>query len=224
VASSSDSTAPPPAAQAGADTTQGAAAVDTTRSCLAITLKMALKSMRFLATDPRIVFFVRLEDGAPGGDAYLQTRIYDSMLAKGADAYLLDTPPGTYAAVGAYYTVSAESTSVFIADGGQRLVYFERKLVEGSTIKVAPGAVAYMGRYQVDEEDWPKNADSTQIFYRREIAPRMVHSRQPGGLFELHIHERGTFHRVDTSAENRERFVRRARKHLAKTSWAARLE
>ena len=107
------------------------------------------------------VYFARV-DGAQG--LFAQDKLVLSNDSAGTWVYLLDVPPGRYAAV----------ASVFSRDRRDYVTVFSKELIEATLVTVAPGAMAFMGEHLVDAASSAKDADAAQRRYLDLIAPSAV--------------------------------------------------
>ncbi len=114
----------------------------------------------FTRTSQR-VYFVRV-DGERG--LFAQDQFILSNYSADGWVYLLDAPPGRYAAV----------ASVSSKQGRDDVIVFSKQLIEATVVTVSPGAMAFMGEYLVDTSYSVERADTAQRHYLKVIRPSAI--------------------------------------------------
>ena len=107
------------------------------------------------------VYFVRV-DGEKG--LFAQDQFILSNYSAEGWVYLLDAPPGRYAAV----------ASVSSKQGRDDVIVFSKQLIEATVVTVSPGAMAFMGEYLVDTSYSVEHADTAQRHYLKVIRPSAI--------------------------------------------------
>ncbi len=157
------------------------------------------------------VKFVRLE----GNDRsqYISTQPIASNYNKDGYIYLLNAPPGRYAAV-------AASDIQSHAEGNQRFsTYFSRDLVKATEVTVEPGRIVFMGEFIVDTSTSFEDADDVQSHYLRLISPGVEGRSTFWGSMMGDNHYTGTLHEVNQDEEARDRFLATTRENLGEVGW-----
>jgi len=111
---------------------------------------------------PETAYFVKLRDR---NDVFAFPAVQASYV-KGYNVYLLNVEPGFYAVVAASY-------SQFLPGGRiDRIAYFPENLIRKTIAEVKPGAISYMGTYEVDMAFMAgfRGADRAQQHYHRQIS------------------------------------------------------
>src|SRR5574341_654760 len=106
------------------------------------------------------VYFARM-DGARG--LFSQDTPVLSNDSAGIWVYLLDVPPGRYAAVASVYSRDQ--------DKRKYITVFSKELIEATLVTVSPGAMAFMGEHLVDASSNVREAEAVQRHYWDFIAP-----------------------------------------------------
>ena len=147
-------------------------ATDDRSSAIAITVDVDVYSNPMAGTAnlaPETVFFVRLPGDLKGEILYsnFKTESWLSPLKSGGtDSFLMNIPPGTYAAVAVSGISSGNSP--FSAGGNAQSVFFPEDAFKASIVTVNPGAIVYMGRFNLNRVAFwngMKEADKCQTFY-----------------------------------------------------------
>jgi len=107
------------------------------------------------------VYFTRV-DGEQG--LFAQDHVILSNYSADGWVYLLDAPPGRYAAV----------ASVSSKQGKDYVTVFSKQLIEATVVTVSPGAMAFMGEYLVDTSYSVEHADTAQRHYLKVIRPSAI--------------------------------------------------
>jgi hypothetical protein len=119
---------------------------------------------------PNVVYFINAEQGE---DVYTQGNFIRSNYAKGGQVYLLNLKPGHYAAVGCYKRIIGASPddSGICSEGITNTTFFPKELIKLTEVTVAPGTIAFMGKYVIDTSTGLKDADDAQLHYAQLIWP-----------------------------------------------------
>ncbi len=172
------------------------------------------------------VMFVRLE----GNDRsqYISTQPIASNYIKGGYIYLLNAPPGRYAAVATYLSKMSAPTAptggggvtVTVSSGDtDYTTYFSRDLVKATEVTVEPGKIVFMGEVNVDTSTSFEDADDIQSHYFRLISPGVEDRNKFLGLMSGDYHYTGTLHEVNQDDEAREKFLATTRENLGEAGW-----
>jgi hypothetical protein len=159
------------------------------------------------------VMFVRLE----GNDRwqYISTHPITSNYNKDGYVYLLNAPPGRYAAVA---TLELQSQG----GGVQRFsTYFSRDLVKATEVILEPGRIVFMGEFVVDTSTSFKDADDVQSHYLKLISPDVEGRSTFWGSMMGDNHFTGTLHEVNKNEEAHEKFLATTRENLGEVGWLA---
>ncbi|MHC4136860.1 MAG: hypothetical protein ACYTDU_14655 [Planctomycetota bacterium] len=152
---------------------------------------------------PRVVYFVRLE---AKGDPSFAAEVFKSNHYTGGIAYLVNVPPGYWAAV-----ASTEER-----DGRERTTYFPAEMIKDSLTKADAGAVVLLGSFEVQQVRVGTTADPAQEHYRPLVEP----DRSKANLFTKIFAQSRYFNgRAYTSLSDRAQREERARSHLAESGW-----
>jgi hypothetical protein len=155
------------------------------------------------------VMFVRLE----GNDRsqYISSQPIASNYNKDGYIYLLNAPPGRYAAV---------STFRYQATGDHGFTtYFSRDLVKATEVIVEPGRIVFMGEFIVDTSTSFEDADDIQLHYRKWTSPGAEDRSTFVGSMMGDNHYTATLHEVNQDEEARERFLVTTRENLGEVGW-----
>ena len=161
------------------------------------------------------VMFVRLESN--DSSQYISTQPIRSNYNKDGYIYLLNAPPGRYAAVATFRSQASAP-----AGGGgftYFTTYFSRDLVKATEVTVEPGRIVFMGEVIVDTSTSFKDADDVQSHYFRLISPGVEDRNKFLGLLSSDHHYTGTLHKVNQDEEVRERFLATTKKNLGEAGW-----
>lgn len=174
--------------------------------------------------EPQVVFFVKLD----GDRGIRQLSIMRSNYAKDGRIYLLNVPPGDYAAVASFYAKNpipaapaqpGLSVSVSIGRTGYT-TYFPEELVEQTRVSVGKGQFVFAGSYVVSTSVGLTEADPIQLHYAEVIAPGIPKSGV-GHMFSGDYHYRGSIHESKRDDDAKSEFLMKAREDLAKGGWSA---
>ena len=177
------------------------------------------------------VMFIRLE----GNDSsqYISTQPIASNYNKDGYIYLLNAPPGRYAAVATFRSQASAPTAPASGSGVTVTVnpgdtdystYFSRDLVKATEVAVEPGRIVFMGEFIVDTSTSFEDADDLQLHYFRLISPGVEDRSKFFGLFSGDYHYTGTLHKMNQDEEARERFLVKTRKNLGEAGWLAEVD
>jgi hypothetical protein len=161
------------------------------------------------------VYFVKAEENE---DLYSQENFIESTYAKGGQVYLLNAEPGRYAAVACYKKKV----------GGMRkdeyTIFFPKELIKLTEVTVAPGMVAFMGKYVVDSSTSFKYADPCEFHYLQVIAPAAVTGIKGSVAMSLltghgEYYYKGSLHEEHCDKDTEIRFVNNALNHFKGSDW-----
>jgi hypothetical protein len=177
--------------------------------------------------------FVRLE----GNDRsqYISTQPIASNYNKDGYIYLLNAPPGRYAAVATYRSQAGAPSAPTGTDGGGVTVtfnpgdtdyttYFSRDLVTATEVTVEPGRIVFMGEFIVDMSTSFKDTDDVQRHYFRLISPGVEDRNEFLGLMSGDYHYTGTLHELTQDEDAHKRFLTATRKNLGEAGWMIAVE
>jgi len=186
--------------------------------------------IKLFSTKVDSVMFVRLE----GNDRsqYISTQPIASNYNKDGYIYLLNAPPGRYAAVATFKSqASASAPSAPTGGGGVTVTfnpgdtdyttYFSRDLVTATEVTVEPGRIVFMGEFIVDTSTSFKDTDDVQRHYFRLFSPGVEDRNEFLGLMSGDYHYTGTLHEVNQDDEARQKFVATTRENLGEAGWLA---
>lgn len=152
---------------------------------------------------PRVVYFVRLEGE---GDPSFAPEVLKSNHYADGIAYLVNVPPGYYAAV-----ASTEDR-----DGRERTTYFPAKMIKESLTKAGPGTVVLLGSFEVDQVRIGSTADAAQKHYRPLVEPDRSKANVITKLFAQNRYFNGRAYKARSDRADRAAQMRR---HLADSGW-----
>ena len=164
---------------------------------------------------PEAVYFVKVSGRDNVLSPYPAIR---SNYVKGSNAYLLNAEPGLYAAVAASYSdviapVALPSTGGVTVTGGGvigRVLYFPEDLIRKTIADVKPGAISYLGTYEINVP-WSvgfRDADRAQQHYRSQF--------QTGYVSTLQATEK----KSARDATSEKDFFQRARDDFSESDWS----
>ena len=180
---------------------------------------------RVLTVKPDRVYFVQLYED--NDTSFIQHAIIPSNFAKGGYFYLLNVPPGRYAAVATFRSQSrllnnpsASSSNLTISIPTEDRTYFSKEIVKLTEVTVKAGTIAFMGEFIVDQSYGLGDADEVQLHYNRLLVPEHERIgsfwRFIAGLYDYE----GSLHRACQNEKAYEQFLEKARDHLAETAWS----
>ena len=158
---------------------------------------------------PQQIYLIKLNEGE---DLYTQGNFIRSNYFKGGQAYFLNLKPGRYAAVGSHTNVRAPFGRTW-----EYKAFFPKELIKLTEVTVAPGTLAFMGKYVVKQSMSFEDADEVQLHYLHLIAPgaltgwsRILTTKQSyrGLLLEEHCDKQDE---ID--------FLTNAQKHFKDSAW-----
>lgn len=152
---------------------------------------------------PRVVYFVRLEEE---GDPSCAPEVFKSNHYAGGVAYLVNAPPGYYAAV-----ASTEER-----DGRERTTYFPLTMIKESLTKAEAGAVVLLGSFEVDQVRIGGTADAAQTHYRPLVEPDRSKANMFTKIFAQSRYFNGRAYRALRDRADR---TDQAHRHLADSGW-----
>jgi len=169
------------------------------------------------------VYFVRIEEG----DAMSQQHVIPSNYWTDHYAYLVDAPPGLYAAVLAARHNPNFGSGVGTPDDGLAGLYeyFSEDLIRKTIVEVGPSTIAFMGEFVVADSAsgylTHADADAAQKHYQRLLGLHLMDAIDPttalllGRIGQYATSER----RSDKSANARERFLTETKNVLSGSGW-----
>lgn len=161
------------------------------------------------SNSPNQVYFAKVD--LDGG--ILQQFVIRSDYVKGGRAYLLNAPPGTYAAVAAFFSRGRKSSTT----------YFSQDLAEQTKVTIGLNDFVFMGSYVVDESIGLAGADAVQMHYQNIIAPGAITVGFLHLIDGVH-HYRGTLIERKNDEQTRNEFIRKAKEDLAGSGWETRIK
>jgi hypothetical protein len=180
----------------------------------ALVIDLTLKApIGIVSNKPDQIYFARID----GEEGLLQQQIIRSNYVKDGRAYLLNARPGTYVAVGAFFSQYIQPSSATYR------TYFSRELVEHTKVTVREGEFAFMGSYIVDESFGLDGADEVQNHYKNVIAPGAPTSVFITS-FTRDYHYRGILRERKADDKTRNEFLQKAKGDLAGSGWVARIK
>ncbi len=182
---------------------------------------------------PDRVFFMRLdeedESGFTGGE------LLPSNYAKDGYVYLLNAEPGRYVAVASTRAQSAPpggSAMHPVASSGHTTVsagvsigptdytvYFPEDLIRLSDVSVESGMIAYMGTFRINTSVGLGDADETQRYFYRMLAPGHEGKSIVGHIFSGDYQYHGSLREALQGENEQAKFRKRARKTLPAVGW-----
>ncbi len=172
-----------------------------------ITLKPPLGDVR---SKPDLVYFAKID----GEGGIIQPQFIRSNFVKDGRAYLLNAAPGTYVAVGAYFSPPMLVTRM------DSFTLFSKQIVERSETTVREGELSFMGAFEVDQVPWLDQADEVQTHYLGLLVPK-----DSRGLVAAYLSStttyRGSPGKIKDEQIARNAFYQHARKDVAGSDWVA---
>jgi hypothetical protein len=152
---------------------------------------------------PKTVYFVRLEED---GDPTFAPEVLRSNHYSDGLAYLVNAPPGYYAAV-----ASTEER-----DGRERTTYFPAAMIQESLTRADAGQVVLLGSFELQQGKIGTTADKAQKHFRPLVEP----DRTKANLFtKVFAQNRYFIGREYKGLSDRARREQQARGHLAESGW-----
>ncbi len=152
---------------------------------------------------PKTVYFVRLE---ADGDPSFAPEVFKSNHYSDGIAYLVNAPPGYYAAV-----ASTEER-----DGRERTTYFPATMIKESLTQATPGAAVLLGSFEVQQVRIGASADAAQKHYRPLVEPDRSKANVITKLFAQNRYFNGRAYKARNDRAERAEQMRR---HLADSGW-----
>jgi len=152
---------------------------------------------------PKIIYFVRLE---AEGDPSFAPEVFKSNHYTDGLAYLVNVPPGYYAAV----------ASTEHRDGRERTTYFPVAMIKESLTKVDAGQVVLLGSFEVQQGKIGTTADAAQKHFRPLVEPDRTKQNVISKIFAQNRYFIGREYRA---TDDRTRREEQARSHLAESGW-----
>ena len=149
--------------------------LDTEMGGIAICVKTRVP-IKIFTVKPDRVYFARLyEDNE---SSFIRHTVIPSNFARGGYFYLLNVPPGRYAAVATFRSQSRllnssspSSSNLTISIPIEDRTYFSKEIVKLTEVTVKAGAIAFMGEFIVDQSHGLGDADEVQLHYHRLLVP-----------------------------------------------------
>ena len=117
----------------------------------------------FASDRPHTLFFVKVGED---GDLLGQPTVITSNYSNGVFLYALNLEPGRYAAVAGQYTNTFELDNETVIT--ERIVFFEKKLIQNSAVDVRPGRIAFMGDFDIQNHTtYYEDSDAAQDHYMK---------------------------------------------------------
>jgi hypothetical protein len=183
------------------------------------------------------VYFARLPDDGAAGEL-LCDDIYQTNFIRGEYHYLLNIPPGRYAAIGSYRLVESPTTTFGFGVGGGSggsggAVYvgktyssrddfttlYAEALVRETEVVVDAGTIAFMGDYNVLAEPGMRAADAVQTHYFFQLHPGENHATMSLPPFD-ELALRGSGSNLALTEEILEAARAEVARHCDGTGWA----
>ncbi|MCH7479609.1 MAG: hypothetical protein IIA14_16100 [SAR324 cluster bacterium] len=178
-------------------------------------------ALRFQGVAERIddVYFVRLggTDRVRGHFPRLR-----SNFRQGNRFYLLNVPPGRYAAVAASKMDpgTVVCARIGVSPNTFFTAYFHEPMIRKTIVEVKPGKFAFMGTYSVRKEFDFYAGDETQALYRSLIEPTLDPNQPDGAVPDLNSFSYGAFLlTADREARTEAIFLNAALEDLEKSGW-----
>jgi len=153
---------------------------------------------------PSIVFFVRTEND---GDI-AQTQVIASNFARKGRLYLLNAPPGKYAAVASFRSDRYAGY----------LTVFSKELIDSTRVEAVPGKLVFMGSYSLSESVRMGSAEPIQKHYAELLAPGTSGSVIKQFLVGYHPY-RGTMQKGRRDEAAQTEFLTESREDFAGSGW-----
>lgn len=179
------------------------------------------------------VLFVQLDER--GDSSLTRTNLIPSNYSRDGYFYLLNAPPGRYAAVAAFHSKERETVKLgetFSLGKGVTVwvgteivrydyftIYLPERLIRLTEVAVQPRRIAFMGEYVVETSVGLEGADDVQSHYFRLLHPGEGRGTV-GQLLLGNYNYRGVLHEARQDVQAGERFSRRAAAHLSGVGWA----
>lgn len=176
-------------------------AVDANRGGIGTLMSFNEAALSFMSDRPHTIFFVKAGED---GDLFSQPTLITSNYSNGVFLYALNLEPGRYAAVAGQYTNMLELDEETIAT--ERIVFFEKDLIQNSVVDVEPGRIAFMGDIKVQNHTiYYEDPDAAQEHYMKLLTKE---DQLLGSLVKKINDKRRT-----------KWFLKFASRHLKKSGW-----
>ena len=201
------------------------------RSIVAISVKTRPPIGIGKETNPG-VYFVRLD----GESGLTSETIFSSNYTLGDYVFLVNAPPGRYAAVAAQTVATVETTTntttvhqdrnvtVTVGVGFQTAVgkatYFPEQVIRQTIVEVPAGATVFMGDFVLGTSVGLGGADPTQHYYRQLIQPNQSSGIEFESIFSVSAIYRGSPDEADQGAEAVSRFLAESKDLLTAGGWS----
>jgi hypothetical protein len=156
------------------------------------------------------VYLIKLNEGE---GLYTQGNFIRSNYVKGGQAYFLNLKPGRYAAVGSHTTFYAP----WIKRTYEYKAFFPKELIKLTEVTVAPGTLAFMGKYVVKQSLSFEDADEAQLHYLHLIAPGALTGWSR--IFTTKQSYRGLLLEEHRDKQDEIEFLTNAQKHFKDSAW-----
>jgi hypothetical protein len=153
---------------------------------------------------PSIVFFVRTEND----DDLAQSQVIRSNFARSGRLYLLNAPPGKYAAVASFRSDQYAGY----------LTVFSEELIDSTRVEVVPGKLAFMGSYSLGESVRMGSAEPIQKHYAELLAPDISGNVIKQFLIGYHPY-RGTMRKGRRDEAAQAEFLTESMEDFAGSGW-----
>ena len=176
---------------------------------------------------PDAVYFIRL-DGTERVRGHFP--LLRSNFRQANQYYLLNAPPGRYAAVAASRMVGVPTTQVnYMGPYGPSqffTTYFPEPMIRQTIVEVKAGGVAFMGNYSVRKDVDFYAGDETQAHYRWLVEPLLKDPYFPLAVTRdvNSFSHRGTMLSADQGPRAEAGFLSAAVKHLGNSGWEGLLQ
>lgn len=178
---------------------------------------------------PNVVTFVKLDDTNMN---FITDRVIPSNYTSGNRYYLVNAPPGRYAAVAALSVAkshqakpTAKPVAVTLAMEMRNATYFSKDLIQLTEVSVKPGAIVFMGDYVVKQDLGMEAADDVQQHYRKLLGPEKE-EKVIKKVLKLFIGKtaefsyKGSLRESNRDKESEKTFFIKARKDFEGTAWS----
>lgn len=138
-------------------------AVDATRGGIGTLMSFRDAAVPFASDRPHTVFFVKAGED---GDLISQPTVIASNYSNGSFLYALNLEPGRYTAVAGQYTNVLELDDETVIT--ERIVFFEKTLVQNVVVDVEPGRIVFMGDLDIQNHTtYYEDSDAAQDHYMK---------------------------------------------------------
>jgi hypothetical protein len=197
---------------------------DPQRSAIGISADMRALGFHYSCDQ---VYFIKVDEGE---DLYTQGTLIQSNYTKGGQIYLLNAKPGRYAVVAIVdfkkmiIPASSAPSSGFSISFTPRSDYsyttfLPKNVIKLTEVTVAPGTIAFAGKYVVNANMGFEDADDAQLHYFQLVAPGAKIDFISMG-FSGRIYYRGSLHMEHRDKQAENEFLNNALENLKNTAWA----